>query len=142
MSRSWRSHMFGRKWPPNLKSFMLLKYSDTHSLFRPPNPQHPPPQSCPNLTCVSSQTSPSHHETQHRPSSGFRSTSRSCSASSAHCNTKCRPSKRVCLSASYAFSASRRDTKSRNANPRVRASNFLGRRTDFRCPCALVTDNH
>lgn len=65
-------------------------------------------------------------------------TFKSCSVSSAHSRTRCLPSKCVCRSVLYAFSASCRDTNSRNANPRVRASNFFGSLTDFRWPWALL----
>ena len=65
-------------------------------------------------------------------------TLKSCSASSAHSRTRCLPSKCVCRSVLYAFSASCRDTNSKNANPRVRASNFFGSLTDFKWPWALL----
>lgn len=65
-------------------------------------------------------------------------TLKSCSASSAHSRTRCLPSRCVCRSVLYAFSASCRDTNSKNANPRVRASNFFGSLTDFKWPWALL----
>ena len=66
-------------------------------------------------------------------------TLKSCSASSAHSGTRCLPSKWVCRSVLYAFSASCRDTNSKNPNPRVRESNFFfGSLTNFKWRWALL----
>ena len=67
----------------------------------------------------------------------FLNTSKSCSASSAHSKTRCRPRRCVWRNAAYAFSASWRDINSRNAKPRDRELNFLGRRTDLSWPWEL-----
>ena len=67
-----------------------------------------------------------------KPTPAFlRSSSMFTSPSSAHSNTRWRPSKCVCLSALYAFSASCRVTNSRNAKPRERRSKRFGKRTDL-----------